>query len=369
MGGFECSSHKTRSGRRLDLINSTRHEEIALADYKRAFDHGMLTVRDGVRWHLIEREPYRYDFSSLETQVHAANVSGVEVIWDYFHYGYPDDLNIFSDEFVKRFAAFSSATTHYLTKNLRGPLHVCPMNEISFFSWIAANRGHFLPAVSGRDNELKKRLIQASVAAVEAIRNANPLTTIMFTEPAIHVVPRDSSPAAVRAAEAYRRSQFHALDHLDKAGSEKLPISDVIGLNYYFHNQWRHPSRRKIPRGHKLYRPLHEILLEFYERYNRPLLIAETGIEDEQRADWFRYVCDEVAIAIAAGVPMEGICLYPIVNHPGWADNRHCHNGLWDYPDENGDREVYQPLSEEITRQVARFDEIFKDQNRAKAAF
>ena len=35
---------------------------------------------------------------------------------------------------------------------------------------------------------------------------------------------------------------------------------DVIGLNYYFHNQWHYPSRRKIPVGHEVYRPLHEIL-------------------------------------------------------------------------------------------------------------
>jgi hypothetical protein len=52
-----------------------------------------------------------------------------------------------------------------------------------------------------------------------------------------------------------------------------------------------------------------------------------------RRPSWFRYVCDEVAAAIAAGIGIEGICLYPIVNHPGWINNRHCHNGLGDYAD------------------------------------
>jgi beta-glucosidase/6-phospho-beta-glucosidase/beta-galactosidase len=368
MGGFECSTHKERSGRRLDLIRSTRHDELALADYQRAIHHGILTVRDGVRWHLIESKPFTYDFSSLESQVAAANGTGIEVIWDYFHYGFPDDLDIFSNEFVDRFVEFSTATTRYLTEALNCPLFVCPVNEISFFSWIAANRGHFAPAVMRRDNELKQQLIRASTEAVRAIRYANPRATIMFTEPAIHVVPRDESAAARRAAESYRRSQFHALDRLEAAATSEFPMNDVIGLNYYFHNQWRHPSRRKIGRGHRLYRPLHEILSEFYERYRLPLIIAETGIEDEHRADWFRYVCDEVAIGITSGIPIEGICLYPIVNHPGWADNRHCHNGLWDYPDENGDRDLYLPLSEVIRYQLVRFDEIFKDQNRAKAA-
>jgi hypothetical protein len=63
------------------------------------------------------------------------------------------------------------------------------------------------------------------------------------------------------------------------------------------------------------------------------------------------YVASEVRSAIKGGVPVEGICLYPIVSFPGWDDDRHCHNGLWDYPDEDGRREIYQPLAHELTRQ------------------
>jgi hypothetical protein len=29
LGGFECSTHRLRSGKRLDLIRSTRHDELA----------------------------------------------------------------------------------------------------------------------------------------------------------------------------------------------------------------------------------------------------------------------------------------------------------------------------------------------------
>ncbi|MDI1241010.1 MAG: beta-glucosidase [bacterium] len=363
MGGFECSTHRDKRGRRLDLINSTRHDEFADRDYQRMVDHGMLTARDGVRWHLIEKEPNKYDFSSLERQVTAAKDTGIEIIWDYFHYGYPDDLDIFSDQFSERFCSFSEAVTQFLMANLAEKLHVCPVNEISFYSWIAADRGHFHPAVVRRSHELKRLLIQTSTAAVRRIREVNPDTTIMFTEPAIHVVPKDHSPQAKRSAESYRRSQFEALDALERSPADES-LNDVIGLNYYFHNQWRYPSRRKIPRGHKLYRPLNEILTEFYERYQRPLLIAETGIEDDERAEWFRYVCDQVAIAIDNGVPMQGICLYPIANHPGWADNRHCHNGLWDYADDRGEREIHTPLSEEIALQIERFDRILKEPSR-----
>ena len=67
---------------------------------------------------------------------------------------------------------------------------------------------------------------------------------------------------------------------------------------------------------------------------------------------WFRYVCEEVGVAQSMGAVIQGICLYPIVNHPGWADGRHCHNGLWDYPSDTGERELYEPLAVEIERQM-----------------
>ena len=356
MGGFECSTHRDASGRRLDLIDSTRHDEFAEADYGRLLDRNIKTCRDGLRWHLIEKEPFRYDFSSLERQVSAARKTGIEVVWDLFHYGYPDDLDIFSEHFVERFASFCRASTEYLISELGDELFVCPINEISFFSWIAGHEGLFYPCKKKRGGALKRQLVRAALAGKTIIRNVAPKARMMMTDPAIHVVARDrQSPSARRAAENYRRSQFEAFDmlagktHPELGGSPDM--LDVIGLNYYFHNQWHYPSRHKIPIGHEVYRPLSDILKEFYLRYEKPMLIAETGIEDDERPNWFRYVCEQTAIASSNGVDINGVCLYPIVNHPGWADDRHCHNGLWDYTDESGHREIFEPLAAEIEYQ------------------
>jgi beta-glucosidase/6-phospho-beta-glucosidase/beta-galactosidase len=353
MGGFECSTHRTKSGKRLDLIAATKHDEFAEPDYRRLLSLGMNTARDGVRWHLIEKEPYRYDFSSLEKQLQAVQNTGIQIIWDLFHYGFPDDLDLFSPNFIERFARFCGATVKFIGNRINQTLFVCPVNEISFFSWAAGEVGIFYPYKKNCGDELKEQLIKASFAAIDAIRFVNPDVRFVQTDPAIHVTaPKKASPHHQRAAGKYRLSQFHALDML--CGKLKPELGghakylDIIGLNYYFHNQWRYPSRRKIQRGHPEYRPLHNILEEFYERYQRPMFISETGMEDDLRADWFRYICEETRTASNLNIRIEGICLYPIVNHPGWDDNRHCHNGLWDYPDKNGEREIHQPLAEEI---------------------
>ncbi len=355
MGGFECSTHRDSRGRRLDLIASTRHDEFAEADYSRLINLSIKTCRDGLRWHLIEPEPYHYDFSSLEKQIRAARSTGIEVVWDYFHYGYPDDIDIFSPEFIARFESFCRAATAFLKSELKEQLFVCPVNEISFFSWIAGQVGNFHPCVRHRGGKLKRQLIKAALAGINEIKRVDPTVRILITDPAIHVVPQTDKPSARRAAELYRRSQFEAFDMLSGRREPELggtpDAVDIIGLNYYFHNQWHHPSRRKIPLGHEVYRPLADILHEFYDRYNKPLVIAETGIEDDERPAWFRYVCEQTALAREASVDINGVCLYPIVNHPGWDDDRHCHNGLWDYPDDEGHREIYEPLASEIEYQ------------------
>lgn len=357
MGGFECSTHRNYQQRRIDVIAATAHDRFAVLDYQRLLDLGMKTARDGVRWHLIERTPFVYDFSSLEKQAEAAAQTGIQIIWDFFHYGFPDDLDIFTSAFVERFVAFSTATAKFLRSKSNRTLFICPTNEISFYAWVSGEVGAFYPFVRGRGDDLKKQLVRATIAAIDAIRARFPDTRFVQTDPAIRVAPRNKNPQTIADAAIYHESQFHALEMLTGKRAPELggapAYLDIIGINYYFNNQWRHPSGRKIYRHHKNYQPLHELLESFHTRFNRPLFIAETGIENEARPEWFRYVGEQAQIAASNGVPMHGICLYPIVNHPGWDDNRHCRNGLWDYADEFGNREIYQPLLAEILKMKA----------------
>ena len=351
-GGFECSTHRRRDGRRLDLIHSTRHDEFARSDYELLQRHGMSTARDGLRWHLIERSPGRLDFSSAIPMFQAAHDSGMQVIWDLWHYGWPDHLDIFSTSFVEHFAAFAREAAAHLSDYWERPF-VSPINEISFFSWAGGEAGFFNPFAQHRGDELKRQLVRASIHAIQAMREVNPAIRICQIDPIIHVVPKSDSDEDVRKAEAYRGSQFEAWDMIlgrtqpELGGREDL--IDVIGVNYYIHNQFVWGGHLIVPSDPR-YRHVSTMLEEVYSRYRRPLFIAETGIEDDTRPAWLRYMVKEVLTAIAEGVPVEGVCLYPIVNHPGWDDDRHCHNGMFDYAEASGRREVFQPLAGEVIR-------------------
>ena len=102
------------------------------------------------------------------------------------------------------------------------------------------------------------------------------------------------------------------------------------------------------------------MLNEIWHRYRKPVFVSETGTEDGARPKWFEYVASETRAAVRSGVPVQGICLYPIVNHPGWDDDRHCHNGLWDYADDEGKREIFAPLARAMARERVMFGDIGK---------
>jgi hypothetical protein len=362
LGGFECSTHCRLDGRRLDLLHSTRHDTFAATDYRAMANYGIGSVRDGLRWHLIEKSAGFYDWSSFIPQLRAAQQTGMQVAWDICHYGWPDDIDIWSTAFVDRFARFAGAVASLVRDECAGTPLYCPMNEISFLSWAGADTGDINPCVHRRGMELKCQLVRATAAAVHAMRDASPRARFVSVDPVINVVPK--TPRQRHKAENGRRAQYQAWDMLAGKSMPELggsaDLLDVIGVNFYSHNQW-YLGGRTIRQGEPNYRPLREILAEVHDRYRRPLFIAETGAEGERRVPWLCYVCDEVAAALVNGVPVEGICIYPITDYPGWDNDRHCPSGLLGMADAQGHRPVYDALATELALQQERFRELRQD--------
>lgn len=355
LGGFECSSHRREDGRRLDLLASTAHDRNAAADYKRMREHGLLTVRDGLRWHLIEKSPWQYDWSSFLPMLRAARENRIQVIWDLCHYGWPDDLDIWSPAFVDRFAAFAKAAAAVMRdEGIAAPL-VCPVNEISYWSWAGGEMSKFWPLGRKRGDELKRQLARAAIASVDALRGVVPQIRTVFADPAINVVA--ASPDRRSDAERARLAQYAAWDLLTGREQPELgghdDIIDLIGVNYYSDNQWVLGGKTIEP-GDKRYRPFSDMLGEIHSRYAKPILIAETGAEGDARAKWLRYVCDEVLQALDRDVPVEGVCLYPVLDYPGWINDRHCETGLFGFADAEGKRSVNAGLARQLAFEQAR---------------
>jgi len=355
-GGFECSTHRRADGKRLDVIAATRHDAMAAQDYALLRGLGMQTMRDGVRWHLIEKTPGQYDWSSFLPMLEAARQTRVQVIWDVMHYGWPDGLDIWSAAFIERFAAFAKALAQVVRDRSDDIPWYVPVNEISFLSWGGGQFALFNPMASNRGDELKRQLVRAAIGAMEAIWSVDPRARFVHTDPLIHVHPVPGKAHTQPLARQQTHSQYQAWDMLSgRAWPElggKLAYLDVIGVNYYCHNQWVVGSGPLDWRGtDRRFIPFRQLLAKAWRRYGRPMFIAETGIEAGERVEWFNHICAEVFAAHAEGVPMEGICLYPVMNHPGWDDDRHCPNGLLDYDRATFSRSVFEPLAQALLAQ------------------
>ncbi len=349
--GFECSTHTLASGKRLDLLHSTRHDELAYLDYSLLGPFGMKSIRSTARWHRIEATPGSYDFHSLDPLLNAASASGIEVLLDLLHFGWPDHLDIFQPSFLDAFDRFTLAVARHLRHRSDPPRFFAPVNEISYLSWGGGDMAYINPFALDRGHELKHQLVRAYIRASDILLNELPACRLISPEPVIHIVGDPAIPGDVEEAHHYTNAQYQAWDLISGRLAPELgggpQYLDIVGINFYAHNQWIHNGDRLL-RSHPSYRPLRNMLQDVSERYNRPLYISETGSEDDERASWYRYIVSEVTAAVESAVPVHGLCLYPILNHPGWVDDRHCHNGLFDYADDRGRRPFYEPLAEAI---------------------
>lgn len=326
------------------MIAAVQHDDRAGEDYALLRTMGIRTARDAVRWHLIDRAG-QYDFRSLAPMAEAAEHNGIQVIWNLCHYGWPNDIDIFTPAFVDRFARFSGAIARFFADRSDAVPFYTPVNEISFFAW-AASRTLMYPFAHRRDAELKCQLVRAAIAACEAIWDVDRRARIVYPEPTIRCVPPLGRPEFAKEAERQHLSQFEAWDMIAGRAYPELGghprYLDILGSNYYCSNQWEHPGGVRLrwdstPRDERWW-PLNRLLADIYNRYERPLFVAETGHYGIGRAQWLRDITAEVYQALLEGIPVKGVCLYPILDRHDWENPNHWHNsGLWDlWPDEKG---------------------------------
>lgn len=336
LAGFECATGYNMHGEWIDQIAATEHDLHCDTDYARLEQVGIHAVREAIRWPLVDRHG-RYDFTSVEPFVRAAHRHGFDVIWDLFHYGYPDDLDPFSDRFSMRFAAYCYAAARFIREHTEGVCYFTPVNEPSYLAWAAGEVGRFAPHAKGRGFELKKMLARAALRGIAAIREACPTARIVNVDPICRVVPASQSAEAIEHARRFNEEWvFEFWDMLNGTLLPELGGSpealDIVGLNYYWTNQWE-LGREGTPLSDDDPRrmPLADMVRAAWRRYGTEILISETSALGEARAPWIHELSAMAEQLLDEGIPLQGICLYPILSMPEWhARDQWARLGLWD---------------------------------------
>lgn len=374
--GFEGTSGFNRHRKWIDQISATEHDRHIDADYRRLRDVGLCAAREVIRWPLVDRRG-KLDFSSARPMLEASRRHEIEVIWDLFHYGYPRDLDPFGEEFIKRFAGYCYAAASLVGANQDGPCYFTPVNEPSFLAWAGGEVGRFAPHCHGRGPELKVALVRAAIAGIDAIRAAVPEARIVNVDPLCRVVcpPHHRDPHA-DAEDFNRRAVYEAWDMiagrvLPELGGSRDHL-DIVGVNYYWTNQWE-IGREDQPLGFDDPRrwPLARLLRQVSRRYAGDFLITETAHIGDMRPIWMHSLADEAEKLLNEGVPLRGICLYPILGMPEWHDRDVWTNmGLWDLTPRDGrlHRELFTPLLDAL-RVAQRLEGKFAEFRRPRNAY
>ncbi|MCF0055036.1 amine oxidase [Dyadobacter sp. CY356] len=341
MAGFECTDQMNAHGDRVDLLELTGHLKLIREDYARVCSLGIRTVREGIRWSVVEYEPYQYNFEYVHEMIRAGKQYGVQQIWDICHFGYPDDLSPLYPHFKSRFVALCKAFASFYTENYPGEiLHVTPINEVSFISWLGGEAGLTVPYCTKNGWELKYALMGAYIAGVKAMKKISEDIRVVTTEPLVNMVPGLNPDAgALARAVLENEQQFQAVDMLcgricpELGGS--VDLVDIIGFNYYYNNQWIVGGFEFLgwndPVPDPRYMNLSDLLETAYRRYKKPFILSETSHSKEDRPLWIQMIASECAKVIARGLPMLGICIYPIIDRPDWDHPAVWHNsGIWD---------------------------------------
>lgn len=339
ISGFECSNFLWKDKKRRNLVAETQHDRHAFKDYALLRSLGIAVSREGIPWPLVDKQG-KYDFSCIDPMIQAMNHHQILPIWDICHYGYPDDLDPFSEKFVERFAAYARAVAEYVIPKMRGPYFFTPINEITFFSFCGAEWGWIAPYKNSKEDRFKFRLnlCKAAIAAVKAIREVKPEARMVHIDPLVQVVaPRDRPDQEQAAWHETYVDTFLAWDilygkvHPELGGSPE--VLDIVGANNYSFGQMEyreHGPHQALSVEDDRIKPLCDLMHLVWDRYHRPMIIGETSGMNEGREDWLRDVMDESLAAVEGGIDLHGICLFPAVDMPDWHTGIWLHNGICD---------------------------------------
>ena len=343
LSGFECSTFLWgKERKRRDLAQELQHYVHADEDYRLLPPLGIAVAREGIPWPLVDKGNGDYDFSCIDGFLAAQRRYNVLPIWDLCHYGYPDDLDPYSEEFVTRFAAYAKAAARYVSERAHhSPLLITPVNEPTFWGYMGGEWGWCAPF--GKSREERRRftcmLARADIAGCKAIRGEYPHTRFVHIDPLIWVVPPRDRPDWAEAArrEAYDDAYLawdiiSGLKHPEYGGS--LELIDILGLNNYSFGQMEYAGGGKpnnpLEPGDPRIRPVADLIWESYDKYKRPCIVAETSGLHGGRPDWLNDIVCESLAAVNRGVELHGICLFPAVDMTDWHTGKWLHMGIAD---------------------------------------
>lgn len=340
--GLECSYPTVEGGKRRDELESTGHYEHWRWDFDLCREINARHVRYGIPYYSTHLGPGKYDWNFADEKLPVMWDMGLIPIVDLCHFGVPDWIASFQNtDWPRHFADYCAAfTDRYPWIKYYTPINemlVCARfsaldgiwneQEKSDRSFVKAHTNQCRATLMAMLEILKRRpdavFIQSEVAEAnvelsgkgkQAAAFANELRFITFD----HIYGR----APQSEVCAYLLDNGLTGDDLQWFLDHGRQTADhcVLGMDYYSANECVvRDDGSKVSEGVML--GWHAIARDYYDRYNRPLMLTETNMVDDGNGTaehWLKQTWCQAHHLRTHGVPVVGYTWYSLTDQIDW---------------------------------------------------
>jgi beta-glucosidase/6-phospho-beta-glucosidase/beta-galactosidase len=321
-----------------DVAETTGHVERWRADIDLVRETGVTELRYPIRWHRVEAERGSFDWRATDEALEYIRESGLRPIVDLLHHtSYPLWLDGFADpafgpsflRYVMAFAerypwvpAYTLFNEPFTTFFLTGHEGIWEPHYRSLEGFVSV-ANNVMPALTAASRLCRALLPDAQHVHVEVCEHHTAI------EPGGNAVVDYANDRRFLLTDLFLgrpidESRPFVSDVRAAGGARLLALEpgsiDVLGVDYYAHNQWAWDARGLGTTCPPAPLPLAEVIGQYWERYGLPCILGETNIRGypSDRATWLKYTLEQCERARDAGVPVEGYCWFPFVDSCDW---------------------------------------------------
>ncbi|CAN5521578.1 family 1 glycosylhydrolase [soil metagenome] len=343
--GIECSAPTIRHGHRQDELVKTGHWERYAEDFALVADFGIRYLRYGVPFHVVARDPARFDWAWTDVALGSLQMAGLEPIADLLHFGVPDGLRGMGDPALPEcYAAYVES----FVDRFPWIRYYTPVNEPTVAAVMSAAAGAWNERA--RDDGALVRafdnLATCMVRGMEIIRARRPDAVFLHSEPCEGYQGVGSEGQVLAGFLNERR--FVALDlafgrrpseavvawlgrhgfgepRLEWFAQHGSSAGSIVGHDYYRGNEWLIMPDGRTRKAGSQRRGYAALAREYHDHYGLPFMLSETNIAGNFAPGWLAEVWNDALALRAEGLPIRGFCWYGFVDHVDW-DSALCRN-------------------------------------------
>lgn len=307
--GVECGFPLKSGNKRIDELEKTQHYTYFASDLLKAKGLGIDMIRYGIPWHRVEPQKGRWDWNWVDGALDLIHRLDIIPIVDLCHFGTPDWLaeqgGFASPDFASHLADYAEV----FARRFPHVTYYTIINEPLITARFCGREGFWHPFRKDAFELMTGHLADGIIQSVTRIREIRPHALMMQNDVCEHHSAGD--PVVQSKVNALNAERFLFWDKTEG-------YWDIVGLDYYPWNEEIHFKRNRRKVGH--YRGLYQVAKDYWARYKRPLLLAETDQAGtiEARLSWMEQTLEDCQRLNAEGIPVLGYTWWPLIDNINW---------------------------------------------------